>query len=179
VIRTYPFFQQLNISCISPTVPGNPPPRPILPKNLGKSKTVIRPFRFLGWRFMHIRIGRLRDNWQCKWRSMRCWQACHVSIRLTLTKRKKNWSENLQEASMVPLQQTTWTKQANRRRSKAKTCKWIRNMHNKKKSNYNMNQKGKKGGQSYNHCGLYNFKNQKLGSRARVHHLEDWRFWPW
>jgi hypothetical protein len=29
-----------------------------------------------------------------------------------------------------------------------------------------MNQKEEKGGQSYNHCGLYNFMNQKLGSRA-------------
>jgi hypothetical protein len=42
VIETCPFLQQLNISCISPTVLGNPPPRPILPKNLGKSKTCHR-----------------------------------------------------------------------------------------------------------------------------------------
>ncbi len=36
-------------------------------------------------------------------------------------------------------------------------------MHNKKNSNCNMDQKEEKGGQSYNHFGLYNFKNQKLG----------------
>jgi len=31
----------------------------------------------------------------------------------------------------------------------------------KKNSNCNMNQKEEKGNQSCNHCGLYNFKNQK------------------
>jgi hypothetical protein len=36
----------------------------------------------------------------------------------------------------------------------------------KENSNCNMNQKEEKGSHSCNHCGLYNFKNQKLGSRA-------------
>ncbi len=40
-------------------------------------------------------------------------------------------------------------------------------MHNQKiNSNYNMNQKKERGGQSYNHCGLHNFKNQKLRSKV-------------
>ncbi len=29
-----------------------------------------------------------------------------------------------------------------------------------------MNKKEEKGSQNYNHYGLYNFKNQKIGSRA-------------
>jgi hypothetical protein len=38
-----------------------------------------------------------------------------------------------------------------------------------------MNQKKEKGGKSYNHCGLYNFMNQKFGFTTQVHHLEDRR----
>ncbi len=36
-----------------------------------------------------------------------------------------------------------------------------------------MNEKKKRGGHSCNHCGLYNFKNQKFGCGAQDHHLED------
>jgi hypothetical protein len=36
-----------------------------------------------------------------------------------------------------------------------------------------MKQKKERGGCSYNHCGLYNFKNQKLGFGVQVHQLED------
>jgi hypothetical protein len=36
-----------------------------------------------------------------------------------------------------------------------------------------MNHRKEIRGQSYNHCGSYNFKNQKLGLGAQVHHLED------
>jgi hypothetical protein len=36
-----------------------------------------------------------------------------------------------------------------------------------------MNQKEERRDQNYNHCGLYNFKNQNFGYRAQVHHLED------
>jgi hypothetical protein len=47
-------------------------------------------------------------------------------------------------------------------------------MHNQKiNSKCNMNQKKERGGQSYNHYGLYNFKNQKLVFKAQIHHLED------
>jgi hypothetical protein len=80
---------------------------------------------------------------------------------------------------MVPLQQATWTKQTNKKGLEAKACKWIRNTHNKKNSNCNMNQKEEKGGQSCNHTRLYNFKNQKLGSGTWIHHLKDWKLWPW
>jgi hypothetical protein len=36
-----------------------------------------------------------------------------------------------------------------------------------------MNKKEERKGQNYNHCGLYNFKNQNFGFGARVQHLED------
>ncbi len=36
-----------------------------------------------------------------------------------------------------------------------------------------MNQKKERRGHNCNHCGLYNFKNQKFCFRAQIHQLED------
>ncbi len=85
---------------------------------------------------------------------MRCWWAYHVNTRLILTKKKRFWIKNLQEASMVPLWQTTWTKQVNWRELKARTRKWIRHTHNQEKTQTIIWTKKKK--EEVDHCGLYN-----------------------
>ncbi len=110
---------------------------------------------------------------------MRCWQACHASIRITVIGKKKfepKICKNLQWCHYdKQLEQNKLIKEDQRlEHTNELETHIIRH-----KSNCIMNHKKQIGGQSCNHCGSYNFKNQKLAFGAQVHHLEDWRLWPW